>query len=348
MYTHIQASEATRLESTEDQIIVATEVDKSYRTGAGRVHALRSVSLTVKRGEMIAIMGPSGCGKTTLLNCLSGLDDFESGEVLIEGQSLRRMGDRKRTDYRARRMGFIFQSYNLLPVLTAAENVELPLLVTGVNAGQARERALNALDSVGLSDRAGHRPAELSGGQRQRVTIARALANDPAIIWADEPTGNLDSKTAADILNMMHDLNREFDQTFVIVTHDPEVGQQCDRIIHMSDGEIVRNEVLELDGIRVVSTEANSTEVNSAEANSEQLAEDSAVDENVWVPVQESERQPYAVAVENEQALRPDSETGTDENDEKENDGAPRSGSMTETEADDASDGSGSWLTRGY
>lgn len=244
MHRHMQASEATGQEVTENQIIVATEVDKSYRTGAGRVHALRSVSLTVQRGEMIAIMGPSGCGKTTLLNCLSGLDDFDGGEVLIEGQSLRRMRDRKRTDYRARRMGFIFQSYNLLPVLTAAENVELPLLVIGTNARQARERALAVLDSVGLGDRSSHRPAELSGGQRQRVTVARALANDPAIIWADEPTGNLDSKTAADILNMMQALNREHNQTFVIVTHDPEVGQQCDRIIHMSDGEIVSSEVV--------------------------------------------------------------------------------------------------------
>ena len=255
-------NQSSHLDPTGDAIIVATDVDKSYRTGAGKVDALRNVSLTVERGEMIAIMGPSGCGKTTLLNCLSGLDDFDGGEVLIEGQSLRRMRDRKRTDYRARRMGFIFQSYNLLPVLTAAENVELPLLVIGVNARQAREQALSALENVGLSDRAGHRPAELSGGQRQRVTIARALVNDPAIIWADEPTGNLDSKTAFDILDMMQQLNRDFNQTFVIVTHDPKVGQQCDRIIHMSDGQIVENEVVNSE---IVNSEAIESEESVAQ-----------------------------------------------------------------------------------
>jgi ABC-type lipoprotein export system ATPase subunit len=195
----------------------------------------------VQAGEMLAIMGPSGCGKTTLLNCLSGLDDFDEGEVEIEGTSLRKMADKKRTKYRAERMGFIFQTYNLLPVISAVENVELPLLVTGMRPRDARRRALEVLDQVGLADRGDHRPAELSGGQRQRVTVARALVNQPAIVWADEPTGALDSKAADDILQLMRKLNQEAGQTFVIVTHDPEMAAACDRIIQMRDGQIVSN-----------------------------------------------------------------------------------------------------------
>lgn len=223
----------------EQPIITAEKIVKTYRTGNIEVQALREVDLAIPRGEMVAIMGPSGCGKTTLLNCLSGLDDFDSGEVKIEGESLRKMSDRKRTTYRAQRMGFIFQTFNLLPVLTAAENVELPLLVSGTRPGEARQRAMDALAQVGLADRTSHRPAELSGGQRQRVTIARSLVNDPAIIWADEPTGNLDSKTTNDILEVMRKLNQEQKRTFVIVTHTHEVSDWCDRIIQMSDGEIV-------------------------------------------------------------------------------------------------------------
>ncbi len=222
-----------------DAIIVATDVVKTYRTGRIEVAALRGVSLAVERGEFVGIMGPSGCGKTTLLNCLSGLDDIDSGEILIDGESLLEMGDRRRTTYRAKRMGFVFQTFNLLPVLTAVENVELPLLVSGTRSGEARKRAIASLEQVGLGDRAGHRPAELSGGQRQRVTIARALVNNPAIIWADEPTGNLDSNTADDILKVMQALNREQGQTFVVVTHDPQVSDVCERIIQMNDGEIV-------------------------------------------------------------------------------------------------------------
>ncbi len=223
----------------DDAMIVAKQVNKTYYTGKVEVPALRGIDIEVQRGEMVAVMGPSGCGKTTLLNCLSGLDDVDSGDILIEGTSLRKMGDRKRTTYRAQRMGFIFQSYNLLPVLSAVENVELPLLVSGTRPKAARQRATTALDQVGLSDRGHHKPAELSGGQRQRVTIARALVNNPAIIWADEPTGNLDSKTANDILDMMSDLNQTQQQTFVIVTHDPEVGERCDRVVRMMDGKVV-------------------------------------------------------------------------------------------------------------
>ena len=223
----------------EHPIIVAEKVEKTYRTGKIEVHALRGLDLEVARGEMVAVMGPSGCGKTTLLNCLSGLDEYDAGTIEIEGGVLRRMNDRERTEYRARRMGFVFQTYNLLPVLTAVENVELPLLVTGVRPGEARQRALEVLAQVGLAERAGHRPPELSSGQRQRVTIARALVNQPAIVWADEPTGNLDSEAADDVLNLMRQFNRELGQTFVVVTHDPHIGELCDRIVRMKDGRVV-------------------------------------------------------------------------------------------------------------
>src|SRR5512135_681614 len=224
-----------------DPIIVANQLRKTFRTGNVTVQALRGVDLSIERGEMVAIMGPSGCGKTTLLNCLSGLDDFDSGEVVIEGTALRVMNDRTRTNYRARRMGFVFQTFNLLPVITALENVELPLLVSGVRPGEARRRATAALAQVGLSDRMQHRPAELSGGQRQRVTVARSLVNEPAIVWADEPTGNLDSEAANDVLGLMRQLNRERGQTLVVVTHDPDIGRLCDRIVRMRDGLIVED-----------------------------------------------------------------------------------------------------------
>jgi putative ABC transport system ATP-binding protein len=221
-----------------DTIIEAAGLRKTYRAGSQAIQALRDVDFAVARGEMVAIMGTSGCGKTTLLNCLSGLDDFDAGEVRIAGTSLREMSDNQKTEYRAKSMGFIFQVYNLLPVLSAVENVELPLLVSGTRPAEARKRAIAALDLVGLSDRSRNRPAELSGGQRQRVTIARALVNNPAIVWGDEPTGALDSKTTAEIMDLMCRLNRENGQTFVIVTHTPEVGERANRIVHMRDGAI--------------------------------------------------------------------------------------------------------------
>ena len=223
----------------EDLIISAQVIHKTYYTGKVEVRALRGVDLSVRRGEMVAIMGPSGCGKTTLLNCLSGLDEIDSGQVVIDGVVLHDLHDDERSDYRARRMGFVFQLYNLLPVLSAVENVEMPLLISGVGASEARRRSLDGLDRVGLADRANHLPAELSGGQRQRVTIARALVNDPAIIWADEPTGDLDSETANEIVDLMEHLNRVNGQTFVLVTHGADVGQRTHRIVRMSDGLIV-------------------------------------------------------------------------------------------------------------
>ena len=220
-------------------MIDARQVVKTYDTGTTKLQALRGIDFAVTHGEMVAVMGPSGCGKTTLLNCLSGLDDIDDGQILLEGQDLAGLSDKKRTDYRARRMGFVFQVYNLLPVLSAAENVELPLLVSGVKPKIAREKAMTALETVGLTQWASHRPAELSGGQRQRVTIARALVNDPAIIWADEPTGALDSKTAVEIMTLMRELNKRNGLTFVLVTHDAGVGDMCDRIVRMRDGQIV-------------------------------------------------------------------------------------------------------------
>ncbi len=225
-----------------DPIILVTDLVKTYDTGAIRVNALRGVSLSVEKGEMVAIMGPSGCGKTTLLNCVSGIDEPTSGSVKIEGTELASMDDDRKTAYRAKRMGFIFQFYNLLPVLSAVENVELPLLVSGTKPADARSKAAAVLDHVKLTEWEHHKPAELSGGQRQRVTIARALANDPAIVWADEPTGDLDSVTADEIMTLMQDLNEQQQQTFVIVTHDPGIAARCHRTIHMRDGLIEREE----------------------------------------------------------------------------------------------------------
>ena len=228
-----------------DVVIEARGVVKTYDTGDVQVHALRGVNLQIRRGEMVAIMGPSGCGKTTLLNSLSGLDDFEAGVVLINGTDLSTMPDDRKTEFRARDMGFIFQTYNLLPVLNSAENVELPLIVSGTKPKVAREKALESLDRVGLRDKAKNRPNQLSGGQRQRVTVARALVNRPAIIWADEPTGALDSQTATEIMDLIVDLNSNDGQTCVIVTHDPKVAARCHRTIQMGDGQILREDTQE-------------------------------------------------------------------------------------------------------
>ena len=222
-----------------DELVVATGVSKVYDTGRLTVRALDGIDLAIRQGEMVAIMGPSGCGKTTLLNCLSGLDAIDDGDIVIEGVSLRAMSDHDRTEYRAQHMGFVFQFYNLMPVLTAVENVELPLLVARRPVKEARSRALDALGLVDLADRANHLPDELSGGERQRVTIARALVNDPAIVWADEPTGDLDSERAVEITDLMRRLNEERGLTFLIVTHDISVGRKTDRIVRMLDGRAV-------------------------------------------------------------------------------------------------------------
>lgn len=225
-----------------DHIIEIESVVKTYESGNQQVRALKGVSLQVSRGEMVAIMGPSGCGKTTLLNCASGLDVVDAGTIKIAGMNLADLSDKARTTFRAKNMGFVFQTYNLLPVLSSVENVELPLIVSGVNPKAARQSALEALESVDLRHLANNRPSQLSGGQRQRVTIARALVNQPDIVWADEPTGALDSKTADDIMSLMEKLNREQGLTFVIVTHDPGVGARCNRIVNMRDGLIAELE----------------------------------------------------------------------------------------------------------
>ena len=220
-------------------MVEAHRVHKIYELNGLKVHALRDVNLLIEKGDMVVIMGPSGCGKTTLLNCLSWLDAPTSGMVKIEGIPLSQMNDNELSEYRATRMGFVFQSFNLLPVLTALENVELPLLVAGINEKDARLRALSMLSRVDLEEWAHHRPMELSGGQQQRVAIARALISRPAIIWADEPTGNLDSAGADQITALLKTLNKANRQTFVIVTHDPSVAKTADRLISMKDGAIL-------------------------------------------------------------------------------------------------------------
>jgi putative ABC transport system ATP-binding protein len=231
-----------------EPLLVAEQVRKVYRTGEIEVEALAGLDLTVHRGELVAVMGPSGSGKTTLLNCLSGLDDIDGGRVLVDGQDLFAMSDARRTSHRARSMGFIFQAFNLIPVFSAAENVELPLLLGGTPAKEARRRSIQMLERVGLSHRVGHRPNELSGGEQQRVTVARALASRPAIVWADEPTGNLDTQMATQVIALLHELNREDGQTIVLVTHDPAVGSSAGRLIRMRDGRLVADQRQSSDG----------------------------------------------------------------------------------------------------
>lgn len=218
-------------------ILSARDVTKTYRTGSLEVQALRDVDLDVEAGEFVVVMGPSGNGKTTLLNCLSGLDDIDAGSVEVEGQSIHELSDRKRTKHRAGSMGFVFQAFNLIPVLSAVENAELPLLVNGHTPRQAREAATEMLDRVGLGERLDHRPNELSGGEQQRVTIARALVAEPAIIWADEPTGNLDSETAGSVLDLMAEVNSH-GQTIVMVTHEPDLMEIADRLVMIRNGEV--------------------------------------------------------------------------------------------------------------
>src|SRR5215203_2556120 len=237
-----EAKEERTFRSAGDAMVEARDLEKTYAAGGTTVHALRGVDLRIPRGEMVAVMGPSGCGKTTLLNCLSGLDEFDSGEVLVGGESISGMSDRRRTRFRAERMGFVFQTYNLIPVLSAAENVELPLLVAGAKPKEARRRAMSVLETVGVPEQANKRPNEMSGGQQQRVTVARSLVNDPAIVWADEPTGALDSETSGELVDLLVKLNREQGQTFVLVTHDAAVAARAHRTIRMRDGSIQGDE----------------------------------------------------------------------------------------------------------
>jgi putative ABC transport system ATP-binding protein len=224
---------------SEPVIVRGKNVWKVYESEAGNVEALRGIDVTINQGEMVAVMGPSGCGKTTFLNCFSGLDDVTKGTVHVEGTNIHAMNDNKKSEYRARRMGFVFQSYNLLPVLSAVENVELPLLVAGVPPKKARSRALHWLEELGLKGKEDYRPLALSGGQQQRVTLARALVSEPAIVWADEPTGNLDAENSRQVMELLRSLNQAHDQTFIVVTHDAEVARSCDRVLRMRDGSLL-------------------------------------------------------------------------------------------------------------
>ncbi len=219
-------------------MVEASDVWKVYQTGPLKVEALRGLNLKIRKGEMMAVMGPSGCGKTTLLNCLSGLDDLSQGRVAIEGTDLAKMTDDQKSEFRAKRMGFIFQAYNLLPVLTAQENVELPLLLSGVPESEAGKAAVESLKMVGLAEWKSHKPMELSGGQQQRAAVARALVNKPAIVWADEPTGNLDSENSQEIVKLLRTLNHDYGLTMVLVTHDQHIAQETDRIVLMRNGQI--------------------------------------------------------------------------------------------------------------
>ncbi len=219
-------------------VVQARNLHKVYDTGTVKVDALRGIDLDIHQGEMVSVMGPSGCGKTTLLNCLSGIDDPTEGQIIIEGQPIEGMSDNQKTEYRAKRIGFIFQAYNLLPVLTAVENVELPLLLSGIRLKDARKKALEALSWVGLEKWESHRPSELSGGEQQRVAIARSLVNHPAIVFGDELTGNLDEETTHQIMELVLGLNKKNNQTFVIVTHDAAVGEMAHRVLKLRDGII--------------------------------------------------------------------------------------------------------------
>jgi putative ABC transport system ATP-binding protein len=218
-----------------DWVIEARDLTKTYKMGEFDVEALRGVSFKIKRGEIVAIMGPSGSGKSTLMHTLGCLDRPSSGEYILDGESVGEMNDDQLASVRNRKVGFVFQSFNLLARLTAIGNVELPLRYAGL-AEHRRERAMASLEAVGLGDRMKHRPSELSGGQQQRVAVARALVNDPAIVMADEPTGNLDSKVGKEIMNLLLNLNQERGTTLIIITHDPLIAEQTQRVIRLRDG----------------------------------------------------------------------------------------------------------------
>ena len=220
-------------------ILEITDLQKRYNEGkSNEVHALRGIDLTVNHGDMMAIMGPSGCGKTTLLNMIGHLDRRSSGKIVINGVDTSTLSDAQMTAFRCDKIGFIFQLFNLFPFLTAVENVETPMLLSGVNSGLAREQAKMMLRELGMGDRLYHLPTELSGGQQQRVAVARALINSPAIILGDEPTGDLDSKTSADVMTLFRRINRINKQTLILVTHNRWIADQCDYIVHITDGKV--------------------------------------------------------------------------------------------------------------
>lgn len=222
----------------DEPVIIARDLKKVYKMGEMEVHALRGVNIQINRGEVVAIMGPSGSGKSTLMNTLGCLDQPTSGEYILDGETVADLNDDQLADIRNRKVGFVFQSFNLLSRSTALSNVELPLRYAGLTSGR-KEKARKALEAVGLGDRINHRPTELSGGQQQRVAIARALVNEPAIVMADEPTGNLDSKVGQEIMDLLLALNKDGGTTLIIITHDPTVAAQAQRIIHLRDGRVI-------------------------------------------------------------------------------------------------------------
>ena len=222
-----------------DALVQVSNVHKIYARGTERLDVLKGLDLEVPRGEFLALMGPSGSGKTTLLNLIGGLDKPTSGRVIVGGRDLTRASSRELARWRAEHVGFVFQFYNLLPVLTAARNVELPLLLTRLSRAERQKHVAAALELVGLADRAGHYPMQLSGGQEQRVGIARAIVNDPTLLLCDEPTGDLDRQTAGEILDLIAELNRHYEKTVIMVTHDPLAAERAGRILHMDKGTLV-------------------------------------------------------------------------------------------------------------
>ena len=221
-----------------ETLIRVTDVHKVYRRGGESVDVLQGASLEIPRGDFVALMGPSGSGKTTLLNLLGGLDRPTSGSIEIGGQRIEQMSEGQLSRWRARHVGFVFQIYHLIPVLTAERNVELPLLLTKLSRSERKRRALTALEIVGLADRAKHRPAQLSGGQEQRVGIARAIVGDPTLLLCDEPTGDLDRKSGDEILDLLGALNARFNKTIVMVTHDPQAAIRAQRVVHLDKGRL--------------------------------------------------------------------------------------------------------------
>jgi len=232
-----------KVQVSQDLILKISNLHKRYNEGkSNEVHALRGVNLTVRKGDMMAIMGSSGCGKTTLLNMIGNLDRRSAGEIIIDGVDTSSLSDGQKTAFRRDKIGFIFQLFNLFPFLTAVENVETPLLLKGINSGLAREQAKMMLRELGMGDRLYHLPTELSGGQQQRVAVARALINQPAIILGDEPTGDLDSSTSSEVMDLFRRINNINQQTLILVTHNRWIAEKCDYIVHMTDGKISERE----------------------------------------------------------------------------------------------------------